>query len=74
MKIINKILIIFVILSVCFCCSSIGQKGWMTNEAQIERVTLLPDSTNIYFIRWKGHLFLYDKSQGPFIIEVDTTY
>ena len=68
----KKILMISVILAVCFCCSSISQEEWMTNEAQIERVTLLPDSTNIYFIRWKGHLFLYDKSQSPCIVEIDT--
>jgi len=67
-----KRLLLILILPLISCCSSINQEDWMTNEAQIERVTLLPDSTNIYFIRWKGHIFLYDKSQSPCIVEVDT--
>jgi hypothetical protein len=40
----------------------------MTNEVKVERI----DSLDIYLLYWKGHLFLYNKSQSPCIIEIDT--
>ena len=67
-RIMKRLLLILVLLPLISCCSSINQEGWMTNEVKVERI----DSLDIYLLYWKGHLFLYNKSQSPCIIEIDT--
>lgn len=53
-------------------CSPIRQVEGMTNEAYIERFTMPTDSSNVYLIQWKGHVFLYDRNQIPNVIEIET--
>jgi hypothetical protein len=52
-------------------CSSIGYTEGITNEAYIEKIIMPTDSSNVYLIQWKEHLFLYDRSQTPNVIEID---
>ena len=43
-------------------CSTLAQFEQTTNDAEIERL-VLPDSTSIYFINWRGHIYIYSPSQ-----------
>lgn len=63
------IIIIITLLLIIAGCASIGYNN-MTNEAQVEQFTML-DSSNVYIIYWKGHIFLYDKNNYPTITEIE---
>ena len=63
------IIIIITLLLIIAGCASIGYNN-MTNEAQVEQFTM-PDSSNVYIIYWKGHVFLYDKNNYPTITEIE---
>ena len=43
-------------------CSTLAQFEQTTNDAEIERL-VLPDSTSIYFINWRGHIYIYNSEQ-----------
>lgn len=67
----RKIIILSLLTLITIGCSSIGQVEGTTNEVYIERITMPTDSSNVYLIQWKGHLFLYDRNQMPNVIEID---
>jgi len=67
----RKIIILSLLVLLTIGCSSIGQVEGMTNEAYIERIIMPTDSSNVYLIQWKGHLFLYDRNQIPNVIEIE---
>ena len=52
-------------------CSSLAQVEGTSNNAEIERL-MLPDSSNIYFINWKGHVYIYSPGRRPNLIEVNS--
>ena len=66
-----KKIIAIIISLITIGCSSIGYTEGITNEAYIERIIMPTDSSNVYLIQWKGHLFLYDRNQAPNVIEID---
>ena len=51
-------------------CSTLAQYDENTNNAEIERL-MLPDSTNIYFINWQGHVYIYSPGRRPSLLEVN---
>jgi hypothetical protein len=65
----KKYITIIALLLLAAGCASIGYNG-LTNEADIEKITM-PDSSNVYLIQWKGHIFLYDKNSYPTITEIE---
>ena len=65
----RKYITIIALLLIVAGCASIGYNT-MTNEADIEKITM-PDSSNVYLIYWKGHIFLYDKDNYPTITEIE---
>ena len=65
----RKYITIIALLLLTAGCASIGYNG-LTNEADIEKITM-PDSSNVYLIQWKGHIFLYDKNSYPTITEIE---
>jgi len=65
----RKYITIIALLLLIAGCASIGYNG-LTNEADIEKITM-PDSSNVYLIQWKGHIFLYDKNSYPTITEIE---
>ena len=65
----RKYITIIALLLLIAGCASIGYNA-MTNEADIEKITM-PDSSNVYLIQWKGHVFLYDKNNYPTITEIE---
>ena len=67
----RKIIILSLLTLIAIGCSSIGQVEGMSNEVYIERFTMPTDSSNVYLIQWKGHVFLYDRNQMPNVIEID---
>jgi len=62
-------ILILLFLTLLIGCASIGNNG-TTNEADIEKITM-PDSSNVYLIQWKGHIFIYDKNNYPPITEIE---
>ena len=62
-------ILILLFLTLLIGCASIGYNN-TTNEADIEKITM-PDSSNVYLIQWKGHIFIYDKNNYPPITEID---
>ena len=56
----KKMILLGIVALIMIGCAAIGQVEGTTNEAKIERIAILPDSTSLYFIYWKGHTFLYD--------------
>ena len=67
----RKIIILSLLALLTIGCSSIGQVEGMTNEVYIERIIMPTDSSNVYLIQWKGHVFLYDRNHMPNVIEID---
>ena len=65
----RKFIYIIALLLITAGCASIGYNG-LSNEANIEKITM-PDSSNVYIIEWKGHIFIYDKNNYPPITEID---
>jgi len=65
----RKFIYITALLLTIAGCASIGYNG-LSNEANIEKITM-PDSSNVYLIEWKGHIFIYDKNNYPPIKEID---
>lgn len=65
----RKYITIIALLLIVAGCASIGYNG-LSNEANIEKITM-PDSSNVYIIEWKGHIFIYDKNNYPPITEID---
>ena len=65
----RKYITIIALLLIVAGCASIGYNG-LSNEANIEKITM-PDSSNVYIIEWKGHIFIYDKNNYPPIKEID---
>ena len=65
----RKFIYITALLLIIAGCASIGYNG-TTNEANIEKITM-PDSSNVYLIEWKGHIFIYDKNNYPTITEIE---
>jgi hypothetical protein len=65
----RKYITIIALLLLIAGCASIGYNG-LTNEADIEKITM-PDSSNVYLIQWKGHIFIYDKNSYPTITEIE---
>ena len=47
--------------------ASIGQVEGTSNVAEINKV-ILPYSSNIYIISWKGHTYIYNP---PFVTEIN---
>jgi PBP1b-binding outer membrane lipoprotein LpoB len=65
----KKYITIIALLLLIAGCASIGYNG-LSNEADIEKITM-PDSSNVYLIQWKGHIFIYDKNSYPTITEIE---
>ena len=65
----RKFIYIIALLLTIAGCASIGYNG-LSNEANIEKITM-PDSSDVYLIYWKGHIFLYDKNNYPTITEIE---
>lgn len=65
----RKYITIIALLLIVAGCASIGYNG-LSNEANIEKITM-PDSSNVYIIEWKGHIFIYDKNNYPPITEIE---
>ena len=58
----KKFFFFLVIASILTGCSSIAQLDEQSNNAEIERLQLT-DSSSIYFINWKGHIYIYSPDQ-----------
>lgn len=54
----KKFLFSFIIAVAFVGCSSIAQVEGMSNNATIEKVTLI-DSVDVYYVTWKGHVYIY---------------
>lgn len=53
----KKFLFSFIIAALVGC-SSIAQVESTSNNASIEKVTLI-DSVDVYYVTWKGHVYIY---------------
>ena len=53
----KKFLFSFIIAALVGC-SSIAQVEGTSNNATIEKVTLI-DSVDVYYVTWKGHVYIY---------------
>lgn len=62
-----KKLFLLVLFGLLSGCASIGQVEGTSNVAEINKV-ILPDSSNIYIISWKGHTYIYNP---PFVTEIN---
>lgn len=50
-------------------CQSIQQVEGTSNNAEISKV-MMPDSSTVYVISWKGHTYIYDRNRYPNMTEI----
>ena len=65
-----KKLLLAIVAAAITGCSTLSQFEETSNNAELERL-MLPDSTNIYFINWQGHVYIYSPGRRPNLIEVN---